>query len=69
MFAFSLFLNCVRAALDSYDKSRAESEAEHEEYCTCHRCVFVRGIRGELAAFDKALAKLVQAQAKKIGKR
>lgn len=44
----------VEAALDKYTESLFDHDSAHEAFCLCHRCVFVRGIRAELAAFEKA---------------
>ncbi|HEY3499102.1 MAG TPA: hypothetical protein VGK73_30640 [Polyangiaceae bacterium] len=44
----------VEMSLSSFEASLEGGRGSHDAYCLCHRCVFVRGIRAELAAFEKA---------------
>lgn len=57
-------LGFIQGAIEGYD-AQPSRQLGHEAYCLCHRCVFVRGIRGELAAFAKAEAKAEKKRAKK----
>jgi hypothetical protein len=56
MSLFDRLLGTVRGALEGYDLQLSD-QLGHGPDCLCHRCVFVRGIRGELAAFAKSEAK------------
>lgn len=53
MSLFDQLLGTVRGALEGYDLQPSRQDG-HEADCLCRRCMFVRGIRGELAAFEKA---------------
>lgn len=63
MSAFDRLYGVISGALVGYDLQPSDGLG-HQEYCLCHRCVFVRGIRGELAAFAKAEAKAEKKRAK-----
>ena len=49
---FDQLLGTVRGALEGYDLQPSR-QLGHEPDCLCRRCAFVRGIRAELAAFEK----------------
>jgi hypothetical protein len=53
---FDQLVGTIRGVIEGYDLQPSR-QLGHEEFCLCHRCVFVRGVRGELAAFAKAEAK------------
>ena len=64
MSLFDQLLGTVRGALEGYDLQPSRQDG-HEDDCLCRRCMFVRGIRAELAAFEKAVAKAEKKRAKK----
>lgn len=53
MTLFDQLLGTVKGALEGYDLQPSRQDG-HEDDCLCRRCVFIRGIRAELAAFEKA---------------
>lgn len=53
MTCFDQLLGVVKGALEGYDLQPSR-QLGHEDDCLCRRCVFIRGIRAELAAFEKA---------------
>lgn len=61
MSLFDRFLGTIQGALGMFDEQGLDF---HPEDCTCRHCVFVRGVRGELAAFAKAEAKAEKKRAK-----
>lgn len=63
MSLFDQLVGTIRGVIEGYDLQPSR-QLGHQEYCLCHRCVFVRGIRGELAAFAKAEAKAEKKRAK-----
>lgn len=67
MTPFDELRKAVALAVSLYDSTAGggpEPHDDHVEYCLCHRCIFVRGVRGELAAFAKAEAKAEKKRAK-----
>jgi hypothetical protein len=66
MSPFGVFRDTIEAALGIYGwrLGLGDGDPSCGEDCLCHRCVFVRGVRGELAAFAKAEAKAEKKRAK-----
>jgi hypothetical protein len=60
---FDQLVGTIRGVIEGYDLQPSRQLA-HVQDCLCHRCIFVRGVRGELAAFAKAEAKAEKKRAK-----